>query len=140
MPIVIDASGLAEVVARTERAPDVEAAFAGEELIAPDLVNIEVLAVLRKWVSRSWIAPDAANRAVRNLAEAPIRRYPMDALVEPIWELRHNLTPYDAAYVTLARWAGCPLLTLDERLTRAPDLGVALVRVRDGGAGRPRRP
>lgn len=140
MPIVIDASGLAEVVARTERASAVEAAFAGEELIAPDLVNVEVLAVIRKWMRRGWIASDAASRAVRNLAEAPIRRYPTDVLVEPIWELRHNLTPYDAAYVTLARWAGCPLLTLDERLTRAPDLGVTLVQVSPGAVGRPRRP
>lgn len=86
MPIVIDAAALAEVVGRTDRAPAVEAAFAGEDLVTPDLLNAEVLS-----------APFIAE----------------------MWSLRHDVTPYDAAYVVLARRTGCALLTLDERLRRA---------------------
>lgn len=58
MPVVIDASALVEVVARSERAAAVEAAFEGVELVAPDLVNAEVLAVLRRWLA----AGDVSDR------------------------------------------------------------------------------
>lgn len=53
-------------------------------------------------------------------------RFTTDPLITEMWSLRDNVTPYDAAYVGLARRNGCPLLTLDQRLIRAPRLGVAL--------------
>jgi len=128
--IVVDASALAEVVARSERAGQVEELFRGQLLIAPDLINSEVLSVLRAWLMRSLVDPPTAARAVRNLSTAPIRRFTTSALIDEIWTTRHNLTPYDAAYVVLARRAGAALLTLDKRLMNAPALGIPLLTIR----------
>jgi predicted nucleic acid-binding protein len=127
--IVIDASALAEVVARSERAGQVEELFDGQLLIAPDLINSEVLSVLRGWLARSLIDLPSAARAVRNLTTAPIRRFTTSSLIDEMWSTRHNLTPYDAAYVVLARQSDAALLTLDERLMRAPALGIPLLTI-----------
>ncbi|MGH8902473.1 MAG: type II toxin-antitoxin system VapC family toxin [Egibacteraceae bacterium] len=129
MPIVIDASALVEVVARTDRAAHVERAFAGHQLLAPDLINAEVLSVLRRWLHRSLIDRETAARAVRNLLMAPVRRFTTESLISTMWTLGDDLTPYTAAYTALARWVGCPLLTLDERLVRSSDLEIALLSV-----------
>lgn len=126
MPIVIDASALAEVVLRTERAPAVEALFEGEDLLAPDLVNAEVLSVVRGLLRRGEIDDVTAGRAVGNLARAPVRRMTTTGLVTHMWILQSHVTPYDASYVALAARLGTPLLTLDSRLARAPGLGVEL--------------
>jgi predicted nucleic acid-binding protein len=127
--IVIDASALAEVVARSERAGQVEELFDGQLLIAPDLINSEVLSVLRGWLARSLIDPPSAARAVRNLTTAPIRRFTTSSLIDEMWFTPHNLTPYDAAYVVLARRSDAALLTLDERLIHAPALGIPLLTI-----------
>jgi predicted nucleic acid-binding protein len=132
--IVIDASALAEVVARSERAGRVEELFSGEPLLAPDLINSEVLSVLRGWLAGSLLNPAAATRAVHNLATAPIRRFTTTSLIERVWSARHNLTPYDAAYVVLARRSGASLLTLDKRLMNAPSLGIPLLTIQEGAA------
>ena len=129
MLIVIDASALAEVIARTDRAGPVERAFAGHQLLAPDLINAQVLSVLRRWARHSVITPENARQAVRNLLTAPVRRFTTDALITTMWSLGDRVAPYTGAYMALARWVGCPLLTLDERLTRSPDLGIALLSV-----------
>ena len=125
MAIVIDASALAEVVVRSQRAPAVEAAFGGEDLRAlADLIGAEVLSVLRGWLLRSMIDETTAARGVANLVSAPVRRYVTAGLEREIWALRPNVTTYDATYVALARVVGCPLLTVDRRLAAAPQLGV----------------
>ncbi len=129
--IVIDACALAEVVARSERASQVEALFGGQPLIAPDLINCEVLSVLRGWLARSLIDSPSAARAVRNLTTAPIRRFTTSPMVDEMWSLRHHLTPYDACYVVLARRTGAALLPLDQRLMHAPALGVPLLTIHD---------
>lgn len=131
MAIVIDASALTEVVTRSERAAQVEELFGDQPLIAPDLINSEVLSVLRGWLARSLIDLASAARAVHNLTIAPIRRFTTSVLIDEMWSTRHNLTPYDAAYVVLARRTGAALLTLDKRVTRAPALGVPLLTIRD---------
>ncbi len=131
MTIVVDASALAEVVARSERAGHVEELLRGHVLIAPDLINSEVLSVLRGWLARSLVDEVCAARAVRNLVTAPIRRFATSSLIDEMWSTRHNLTPYDAAYVVLAHRTGATLLTLDKRLMHAPALGVPLLTIRD---------
>lgn len=130
VPIVIDASALAEVVAATPRAAGVEATFRGEALIAPDLINLEVLSVLRSWLTTNAIAAEVARSSVANLAKAPVRRFATAPLIAEVWSLRDNLTPYDACYVTLARRTGSPLLTLDHRLAGAPRLGIQILQPR----------
>lgn len=132
--IVIDASALAEVVARSERAGQLEEIIDRQPLIAPDLINSEVLSVLRGWLARSLVDLPSAVRAVHNLTTAPIRRFTTSTSIDEMWSTRHNLTPYDAAYVVLARRTGAALLTLDQRLTEAPALGIPLLTIRNGSA------
>jgi len=131
--IVIDSSALAEILMRTPRAPLVEELLVDADLIAPDLINAEVLSVVRGWLLRHVIDGAAAQRAVENLAMAPVRRMTTAALISRMWDWRQNLTPYDASYVALAQRLACPLLTLDHRLTRAPGLGVEVRTVESQG-------
>lgn len=126
MPIVVDCSALAEVVLRSERAAAVEALLGDDVLVAPDLIGAEVLSVVRRALFRGLIDRAVADRAVENLVSAPVRRMTTEPLVPSMWAMRANVTPYDACYVALARALAAPLVTLDERLTRAPDLGIEL--------------
>lgn len=127
MPIVVDGSALAEVVLRSERAAGIEALFGDEVLVAPDLVGAEVLSVVRGMLMRRLIDKEQADRAVENLAAAPVRRMTTEFVARDMWSLRSNVTPYDAGYVVLARALDAPLITLDARLARAPRLGVRLL-------------
>jgi predicted nucleic acid-binding protein len=92
----------------------------GGDLLAPDLVDVETVSVLR----RRWLANDLTGRrfreAVDDLVALPIVRYPTRHLMHRAFELRANVTPYDAVYVALAEGLGCPLLTADVRLSNAP--------------------
>lgn len=122
--IVIDASVLANVVGddgQTGRAARGRVA-AAEAVSAPDLVDVEVVSVLRK----RWLAGTLTARrfkaAVNDLVDLPIARYPVAPLMIRAYELRGNVTPYDATYVTLAEGLSCSLLTADVRLSRAAGL------------------
>jgi len=125
VPIVVDGSALAEVVLRSPRAADIEVLFGDEVLVAPDLVGAEVLSVVRGMLMRRLIDQEQADRAVENLATAPVRRMTTELLTRDMWSMRSNETPYDAGYVALARALDAPLITLDARLVRAP--GVRLL-------------
>jgi predicted nucleic acid-binding protein len=92
---------------------------AARHVCAPHLLDVEVLAALRKRVAARELSSSRALTAVRDLAELPIRRYPLVHLLERIWQLRGRLTAYDAAYVALAEALAVPIVTLDERLARA---------------------
>lgn len=122
--IVVDASVLANIVGDDEamgEAARVRAAAEGVIAI-PDLADIETVSVLR----RRWQAgdiPEARFRsAVEDLVALRIVRFPARPLMLRAFELRHNLTPYDACHIALAEELACPLLTLDARLSRAPGL------------------
>jgi predicted nucleic acid-binding protein len=120
--IVVDASVLANVIG--DDGPDGERARrevrAAGDLAAPDLVDPETVAVLRKrWLAGS-ITDDRFAVAVRDLEDLDLDRYPTLRLMRRAWELRANVTPYDAAYVALAEVLGCELWTADKRLTKAP--------------------
>lgn len=90
------------------------------EISAPDLVDIETVSVLRK----RWLAGDLSERrfatAIEDLESIELDRYSGLALMRRAFELRANLTPYDAAYIALAEGLGCPLVTADRRLAGAP--------------------
>ena len=70
----------------------------------------------RRYAAKGEIDGERGRAALSDLADFPLRRYPHDFLLPRIWDLRHNLTAYDAAYVALAEALDMPLLTRDRRL------------------------
>jgi predicted nucleic acid-binding protein len=120
--IVVDASVLANVIGDDgvdgQRARS-EVRSAGE-LAAPDLVDVETVAVLRKrWIAGA-ISDDRFAAAIEDLEAIELERYPTLPLMRRSFELRSNVTAYDATYIALAEVLGCELLTGDTRLGRAP--------------------
>jgi predicted nucleic acid-binding protein len=119
--LVVDASVLA--VALADDGADGDAARArlrGEELVAPELLDLEVASVLRAQLLADGLDSRRAGLALHDLAAMPVRRAPHLPLLPRCWELRQNLTIYDAAYVALAEALEVVLLTGDRRLARAP--------------------
>lgn len=119
--IVVDASALLEVLLRTPAAKAVEDRLlaARQTLHAPHLLDVEVAQVIRRYVTNGEIDAERGRLALTDLAQFPLRRYPHDFLLPRIWNLRNNLTAYDAAYVALAEVLEAPLLTRDKRLAMA---------------------
>ena len=118
----MDASVLANALADDEadgRLARGHLADAGE-LVAPDLVDVETVSVLR----RRWLSEDLTARrfstALDDLEDLALNRFPTLPLMRRAYELRANVTPYDAAYVALAEHLGCALVTADARLAAAP--------------------
>ena len=119
--IVADASVL--VVALADDGPDGDQARArlrGEQLTVPELADLEVASVLRRQMKAGTLDARRARLAVDDLAALPARRAPHRPLLPRCWELRNNLTIYDAAYVALAEAMSATLLTGDQKLARAP--------------------
>lgn len=93
-------------------------------LHSPELVDIEVLSVLRRYELSDIIPPDRIAHAIDNLSDLDLRRHRHGPILPRIWSWRYNLTSYDAAYVTLAEVLDAPLLTTDSRLAGPPRLPV----------------
>jgi predicted nucleic acid-binding protein len=129
MPVVVDASALVELLVRTERAPAVAQAVGATDMVAPDVVNPEVLSALRRLERTGALTTRRAAQAVEDLMDAPVRRFSTRPLLAEAWALRANVVAAAACYVVLARTLRCPLVTADRRLSRAPGLGVPLVMV-----------
>ncbi|WP_417233255.1 type II toxin-antitoxin system VapC family toxin [Arthrobacter sp.] len=92
-----------------------------EELAVPHLLDSEVLNVLRRLVRRGALSQQQGRIALDGFGALALTRYPADWLRDRLWELRENLTAYDATYVALAEMAGATeLLTTDRRLAHAP--------------------
>ena len=119
--IVVDASILANAVGDDEddgHTARKELRAAGD-LAAPDLVDVETVAVLRKrWMART-ISEDRFDAAVTDLRRLDFERVRTLRLVRRAYELRANVTAYDATYVALAEALDCELLTADQRLAHA---------------------
>lgn len=120
--IVVDASVLANVIA--DDGHDGQAARAcvrsAAYLMAPDLVDVETVSVLRRrWLAKDLTAP-RFRAAVGDLESLQMIRCPTLPLMRRAYELRSTVTAYDAVYVALAEGLACPLATADERLVRAP--------------------
>lgn len=92
----------------------------GEDIAGPDLLRIEVMSVIRRQASAGLLTAAEANAAVEALTSLPVSVYPTAPLLRRAWQLRDNITPYDAAYVALAEALACPLLTADTRLANSP--------------------
>lgn len=126
--IVLDASAVLELLLQTQTGARVAGRIAApdESLHAPHLLDLEVAQVLRRYESAGTISPSEARQALADLSDLDISRYAHDLFLFRIWELRHNLTAYDACYVALAETVGAPLLTCDARLAQAPGHGAVV--------------
>ncbi len=122
--IVVDASAVVAALAGHPAVPDIVRRLRSEDdLHAPHLLDLEVAHALSRLARRSIIKQDRARDAVLDLIELNITRYPHDVLLERVWDLRHNVSAYDAAYITLAEALDAPLITCDARLTRSSGHG-----------------
>jgi predicted nucleic acid-binding protein len=92
----------------------------GERLVAPALLDLEVLSGLRSLVASGDVDNRRARLALDDFTSLDIGRVDHHALIERIWRLRENVTPYDAAYVALAEALAVVLVTADSALARAP--------------------
>jgi len=119
--IVVDSSALIEVLLRSSGAALAEPRLfaAGETLHAPHLIDVETAPVLRRHAAGGEIDGARGRAALTDLADFPLRRYPHDFLLPRVWDLRQNLTAYDAVYVALAEALDATLLTRDRRLAVA---------------------
>lgn len=126
--IVVDASAAVRALLGAGAARE---HLSTERLAAPHLVDAEVLQTLRKLLGREAMSVAEAGAAVGRWRQLGLQRFAVVALTGRIWELRHNLSAYDAAYVALAEALRCPLLTADARLARAPGTACAITVIPD---------
>lgn len=115
--IVVDAS--AAIAALLRRGP-ARQVLAEQLLHVPHLVDSEVASCLRRRVAARQVPAGTARRVLQTWQRLGMRRYPVVTLLDRVWELRENVSAYDASYVALAESLGCALLTADARLARAP--------------------
>ena len=120
--IVVDASVVLEVLIRSRVGLEIEKRIfsAGERLSAPHLLDLEVAQVIRRYCASGEIDSDRGKQAIQDLKDFPINRYQHDIFLDRVWDLRHNLTAYDAAYVALAETLPAPLVTRNAHLASAP--------------------
>jgi predicted nucleic acid-binding protein len=120
--IVVDASAIVELLLRTEVGLRIEKKVlsARESLHAPHLLDVEVAQAVRRFAAASTLSPERGWQALVDLADLPLTRYPHDMFLPRIWDLRHNVTAYDAVYLALAEALKAPLVTCDAKLGTAP--------------------
>lgn len=124
--IVIDASVVANLVGDDgvagDHAREVVVRSSGDAVAVPDLVDVESVAVFRRrWLNRD-MTEQRFREAVDDLVALPFRRFPVAPLMVRAFELRDNVTAYDACYVALAEALDATLVTADTRLAAAPGL------------------
>lgn len=131
--IVIDASVLVDLLLGQPRAVDAVdedvAEAPHEPLCAPDLIHLETLNTLRGYVSRGLVSDTRATKAALDLAQTRLAAYPHAPLALRVWELRHNLSAYDASYLALAE-------LLDDSVLITADSGLAGAAARSLGESR----
>jgi predicted nucleic acid-binding protein len=97
-------------------------AMGGRELAAPDLIRSEAANIVRRQELAGLVSSDQAVQAHTDLLDLSIEEWPYMLLADRSWELRHNLSIYDASYVALAELVGSTLVTLDRRMAGAPGI------------------
>ncbi len=118
---VVDASVLTVFYAADDprRGAVVARLGVGDTLVAPAHLDAEVVSALRGLALRHPPLREIVPAALRHLGSFPIRRLPLAPLLERMWELHDNVTPYDAAYIAIAERLGAPLITCDGKLGAA---------------------
>jgi predicted nucleic acid-binding protein len=120
--IVVDASAMLEVLLNRPSGERVAQRLLDplEVLHAPHLIDLEIAQALRRYQAAGEMRPQRARQALLAFVQMPLERHPHWPFLARIWELRRNVTAYDAAYVVLAEALDAPLLTCDRALARAP--------------------
>ena len=119
--IVVDASVV--VVALTNDVDEghrIRRRLVDHVLVAPELLDLEVGSAIRRFEASGHLTPQRATQAFDDLCDLAVDRVPHAPLLARCWELRHNVTMYDAAYVAVAERLGVTLVTADARLANAP--------------------
>jgi predicted nucleic acid-binding protein len=121
--IVLDASALVSIL--LDPGPNAEPIRerierTGESVHVPHLLDVEVLNVLCCQTLRGTLARERGATALKDLESMKMTHYPHTPLLRRIWDLRENVTVYDATYIALAEALGAPLVTRDTRLAQAP--------------------
>jgi predicted nucleic acid-binding protein len=126
--IVLDASIVVELLTNGLLADSIRRDLAGrsDSFAVPHLLDVEVASALRRLVAGRRIDSHRSEELLTGLAALPAERYSHVPLLSRIWELRHNFTAYDAAYIALAEATGAVLYTCDEKLSRGHRARVAL--------------
>ncbi len=130
MRFVIDASAAAEYLLRTSLGQKVSELIEEAELAAPELLDVEILSVLRRAVLKKRLEEKRALSAIEDLVGWDVERISHAVLIHNAWQHRHNISAYDAFYVSAARMYDAPLLTADGPLSKAPGLGIAVQNIR----------
>lgn len=119
--IVLDASAAVELLLQTQRAEQIAARALdpAERLHAPELIEIEVAQVLKRLLQARQITLARAELAFTDFEQLAIERHAHRPLLRRVWSLRSAVSAYDGAYVALAEALPAPLLTCDEKLSRA---------------------
>jgi|SRR5690625_3789862 len=126
--VVCDASAVVAIL--LDAGPDgrwATEAIAGVDLAAPSLLPFEVANIIRRHELAAIVTADQAAQAHSDLLDLAIEQWPYDLLVPRAWQLRQNLTTYDASYVALAELLGTSVVTLDRRIADTPGLRCAVV-------------
>ena len=120
--IVVDASAMTEFLLQTPLGARVEARLFrdGDEFHAPHLIDVEVAQALRRLVRTGEVPAERAEGVIADLIDFDLRRHPHVDLLGRTWELRDNLTSYDAMYVALAEAIASPLVTCAGPLGASP--------------------
>lgn len=119
--IVLDASLVVDFLMFAGRDRKLSKLFISQagETFAPEILDLEVTQTLRRWTQRRALSPERASACIEILIDLPINRQPHRPFVSRIWQLRHSLTAYDAAYVALAEGLRAPLFTRDRKIAAA---------------------
>lgn len=117
--IVFDASVVLDLLLRTGSWEAAEALIERHDVHAPELLDVEVVHVLRRYRLHEGLTEKRASAAIEDLGALPIERYRHEFLLPRVWAMHRNLTAYDAVYVALAELLEVPLYTSDARLSRS---------------------
>lgn len=121
--IVLDTSAMVEfLVGADPVAERIRVIVMGQKLAAPHAVDLECASTLRGLVQGKRLPADEGERALQLLGRISLTRYGHTPLLPRIWQLRHNMWPYDAAYVALAESLSADLVTLDAKIGKVPGL------------------
>ena len=125
--IVVDASAVVDLLVAPDSSSDlIDRLAEADEVMAPQVIDLEFLQALRRLVRLGELGLDRAVDARRDFGELNVSRIAHEPLADRIWALRDNLSAYDAAYVALAEIASVPLVTSDAALAGAPGLHAAI--------------